>query len=200
MNFDGDFNYLGEMNMQVLNNLVDVLPELDWFANPLRQVSFNVHQNTNTIFITNTAQTKPWDGIEPLNVRVSDQRLFDIAKPIIEELEKRFDSKVARCMLIRLPAGKKIIPHPDSGHYLMSVHRCHIPVQTNPDVLFGVGSTNINMKFGQGYEINNSKWHRVENNGDEDRVHLLIDLIPNDYKYVEERGVIHPETFRPPPK
>lgn len=198
MNIDGDFNYLGEMNIETLNHLRGVLPEIDWFANPTRQVSFNVHQNTNTIFLTNTAQTKLWNGIDPFDVGITNGYFFDVAKPIIKELEQRFDSKVARSMLIRLPAGKNILPHPDSGHYLMSVHRCHIPVQTNPGVLFTVGETTINMEFGKGYEINNSRWHRVENNGTTDRVHLLIDLLPNDYKYVEERGVIHPETFRSP--
>ena len=200
MNINGDFNYLGDINQKTLNDLISVLPDVDWFENTLRQVSFNAHQKTNTIFLTNTAQTKPWNGIDSLNTKISNPFLFNLAKPIIEELEKRFDSKVARSMLIRLPAGEKILPHPDSGHYLMSVHRCHIPVQTNPDVLFTVGSTTINMKVGQGYEINNSKWHRVENNGTTDRMHLLVDLMPNNYKYLEERGKIHPETFRPPPK
>lgn len=198
MNIDGDYNYLGEMNLDTLENLLNILPEIDWEANALRQSSFNVHQNTNTVFITNTAQTKPWNGIDPLNVSVSNQKIFDISYPIIKELEERFDSKVARSMLIRLPAGKKILPHPDSGHYLMSVHRCHIPVKTNDAVMFTVNGNTINMKVGQGYEINNSKWHRVENDGTTDRIHLLIDLIPNDYTFEESRGIIHPETFRPP--
>ena len=160
--------------------------------------------NSNSTTVSGGVYVQDWSYFTTLPTTQNYSNCLSQGNPrwqaIIEELEKRFDSKVARSMLIRLPAGEKILPHPDSGHYLMSVHRCHIPVQTNPDVLFTVGSTTINMKVGQGYEINNSKWHRVENNGTTDRMHLLVDLMPNNYKYLEERGKIHPETFRPPPK
>ena len=199
MNIADDFNYLGDMNSGALTALESILPELDWSENTARQTLFKAHQNTTTVFITSTAEVvKLWDGIEPLITSILSQHLYDIASPIIEELEQRFNSKVARSMLIILPSGKKISPHPDSGHYLMSVHRCHIPIQTNPEVMFTVGQTTINMQVGQGYEINNSKWHYVSNNGTTDRVHLLIDLLPNNYQYDPTRGIIHSETFKRP--
>lgn len=198
MDIQSDFNYLGNMNLCALTALANILPDIDWDADPFRQTMFKAHQHTNNVYLTNIIESKLWNGIDTLEVVIVNKNLYDIAYPIIEGLEQRFNSKLARSMLIRLPASKKIQPHPDSGHYLMSVHRCHIPIQTNPEVMFTVGQTTINMQVGQGYEINNSKWHYVSNNGTTDRVHLLIDLLPNDYQYYPTRGIIHPETFKRP--
>jgi len=199
MNIESDFNYLGDMNVGALTALSNILSEIDWIGTTYRQSLFKAHKDTNTVFITNTSDgTTLWNGIDPLITTIVSHHLYDIAFPTIEELEYKFNSKVARSMLIKLPADKKISPHPDSGHYLMSVHRCHIPIQTNPKVMFTVGQTTINMQVGKGYEINNSKWHYVSNNGTTDRVHLMIDLLPNNYQYDPSRGIIHPETFKRP--
>jgi aspartyl/asparaginyl beta-hydroxylase (cupin superfamily) len=35
------------------------------------------------------------------------------------------------------------------------------------------------MRVGEIWEVNNNKVHQVWNEGDTDRVHLLIDIIPN---------------------
>ena len=37
------------------------------------------------------------------------------------------------------------------------------------------------MQEGQCWEINNAKNHSVENNGTTDRIHLLIDIMPNEF-------------------
>jgi hypothetical protein len=198
MNIDSDFNYLGDMPIESITSLQTILPEIDWLVNTMRQELFNVHQYTNTVVITEIANASMWNGIDPWIVHIMDQNLYEIVYPIIKELENKFNSKIARSMLILLPAGKKIPTHPDSGHYLMSTHRCHLPIQTNPDVMFTVGKTTINMKVGQGYEINNAFWHSVDNNGTTDRVHLLVDLLPNDYEYDEARGTLHPRTWMRP--
>lgn len=57
--------------------------------------------------------------------------------------------------------------------------RIHIPVITNPEVYFTVNNEKINMIESQGYEINNTLPHSVENNSALDRVHIIIDIMPN---------------------
>ena len=56
--------------------------------------------------------------------------------------------------------------------------RIHIPIVTNPECIFTVGDNSINMKVGEIWEMNNDKMqHSVHNNGDEDRIHLIIDWV-----------------------
>ena len=49
------------------------------------------------------------------------------------------------------------------------------------DVYFYVDDGVLNMLEGECWEINNMKSHEVINNSDEDRIHLMIDIIPNKY-------------------
>lgn len=84
-----------------------------------------------------------------------------------------------RILLARLRAGGKIDEHVDSGYSLLNVHRIHIPVITNDDTVFSVGGAKTHMRAGEFWEIDNSQTHAVENNGADDRVHLIVDWMPN---------------------
>ena len=52
---------------------------------------------------------------------------------------------------------------------------------TNDLIDFYVNKERKVMKEGECWEINNKKIHAVENNSNEDRVHLLFDIIPNKF-------------------
>jgi tetratricopeptide (TPR) repeat protein len=61
----------------------------------------------------------------------------------------------------------------------LNCHRIHLPIVTNEDVVFHVGGEEINMHAGELWEINNGTVHGVENRGTEDRIHLIVDWMPN---------------------
>jgi aspartyl/asparaginyl beta-hydroxylase (cupin superfamily) len=62
----------------------------------------------------------------------------------------------------------------------MLARRNHVPIITSGNVIFGVGSERVNMQIGECWEINNYRFHWVDNNSDIDRVHLLVDIMPNE--------------------
>lgn len=84
--------------------------------------------------------------------------------------------------LMKLNAGAVIKEHTD---HEMSFEegevRFHIPVQTNEQVDFYILNEKIPMKEGQCWYLNLSLKHRVSNGGTEDRVHLVIDCLVNDW-------------------
>ena len=110
--------------------------------------------------------------------RCLDIELWQIIKPIVNYLESIIGGKMGKVVLINLPGNKEILKHQDSGDYLDIVRRFHIPIITNKNVYFQVGDEVKNMKAGECWEINNSKPHSVKNEGVENRVHLLIDVMP----------------------
>lgn len=135
------------------------------------------HIHTESIFITELDLT--WDGTEYNLVHHNENpELHQHTLKIISELERIYDGIVGRSMYARLKAGKEIPPHIDRHYYLTCVHRNHIPIITNDKVMFTVDNESINMKEGHCYEINNSKTHSVINGGDQDRTHLIVDIIP----------------------
>ena len=129
---------------------------------------------------------------------------FQYAKPAYQELYSDFEAVlqpvvdyiadyyrdngfVVRIILAKLLAGGSIPKHTDAGFSLLNCHRVHIPLVSSNDVVFSVGAEEINMRVGEFWEINNSVTHGVENNGSADRIHLIVDWMPNrQNKSVEE--------------
>jgi hypothetical protein len=136
----------------------------------------NPHLHTNTYII----QDHPLDWVFGTSIQSAtmDKDLMDLISPIIEKLEDEIVGKSARVLLIKLGAGKDVALHVDGGDYLSSVRRFHIPIITNDNVFYTVNKETINMKAGECWEINNLKFHSVSNDSEEDRVHLLIDILP----------------------
>jgi hypothetical protein len=109
-----------------------------------------------------------------------DQELNLLTDAIVTKLEQKFNGIAGNVIYAKLSAGKTITAHIDPGYYLSVVHRLHIPIITNEKVIFKTRGSAVNMIQGFLYEINNCILHSVENNGTEDRVHLIVDIIPKD--------------------
>jgi hypothetical protein len=152
--------------------------EKEWLLDTSRQSMFGSHQETNSYFITDhRANWNLRENYEPI-FRCQDPVLWELVKPIIEDLEHIHNGKVGKSLLIKLPAHASIEDHYDSGQLLGVSRRNHVVITTNPDVSFIVDTDTVHMKQGECWEINNDKRHEVINAGDTDRVHLLVDIIP----------------------
>jgi aspartyl/asparaginyl beta-hydroxylase (cupin superfamily) len=75
--------------------------------------------------------------------------------------------------------NSSIKSHVDGGVMLQLGRRIHIPLITNPKVIFEVFGEKKYLQVGSWYEINNIIPHSVINESEYDRVHLIIDLMPN---------------------
>ncbi len=104
------------------------------------------------------------------------KELFDIYK----ELEYYYSGKVIRCEFIKMFGNSEVLKHTDGGALLHYSRRVHIPLVTNDLVTFTVYNNTINMKESGWYEINNQLPHSVSNKSDQDRIHLIIDILPDD--------------------
>jgi hypothetical protein len=86
-----------------------------------------------------------------------------------------FDEVLARSRLMRLAARSEVSEHVDFNYHWYSRVRIHIPITTNPDVLFYCGDEKINMRAGECWVFDSWRRHKVVNNSAENRVHLVID-------------------------
>ena len=83
------------------------------------------------------------------------------------------------CSISLSAARRKIAPHKDIG-ILTKIHRLHIPIITSDNVHFYVKQNRYHLKTSHLYELNNAVVHSVYNQSDIERVHLLIDMLPNE--------------------
>ncbi len=102
--------------------------------------------------------------------------------PYIQEVLAYFDCEKLSVRLMNLSAGAIIKEHRDDELNLESGEaRFHIPVQTNALVSFFVDDELIPLKEGECWYLNLSLKHRVSNEGDCDRIHLVVDCAVNDW-------------------
>jgi len=187
MNFLGNFSFLGNIEIDELKNLVLSLSDEQWDEFSIRQNIYEVHQNTRMIGLVYDL-----DFRHSHPTRLPALAMFEEAlRPILmktaahyeeSEIGKQLlqDNKLGyfiRASLVRLTAGCDITAHRDMNYSLTHSHRIHLAIISNDEVWFTVGNESINMRAGELYEVNNRRVHSVDNKGEEDRVHLILDFV-----------------------
>lgn len=109
-----------------------------------------------------------------------NNELWELIDPIIKDLEKTNNGRVGRATLVSLPAMQLVTPHYDKALYTHLIRRFHIPILTNEKTLFSVDNMYANMEIGDSWRVNNKLLHGVYNFGETDRVHLMVDIIPEE--------------------
>lgn len=93
-----------------------------------------------------------------------------------------FQSPIGSARFLKLVPGAKIKEHYD---YELSFEsgraRLHVPILTNSQVLFFLDADRVEMQPGECWYLNFSLPHWIENNGETDRIHLVIDCEINDW-------------------
>jgi|LakMenE01Jun11ns_1017448.scaffolds.fasta_scaffold9958406_2 hypothetical protein len=91
--------------------------------------------------------------------------------------------ELGRIMVVKLLPGGRVIPHIDTGLYFQRYHRFHVPITTNSQVLFIGPADNkpIHMPKGILCQLMNRQLHGVENNSNDDRIHIIVDIDTNKF-------------------
>ncbi len=98
------------------------------------------------------------------------------------EVLDTFECPLQAVRLMRLTPGSRIKEHTDLELSVEEgIARIHIPVVTNPDVEFHLNRSRVVMAAGSAWYLRLSDPHSVHNNGDTDRVHIVIDAAVNDW-------------------
>lgn len=104
-----------------------------------------------------------------------------VLRPVLRALAARYGAGIpALISFVRLRAHTTIPRHRDGPAERPPVwaHRTHTAIETNPGVVFEVDGEHRHIGRGEIVEINNWREHGVANDGDRDRIHLLVDWTP----------------------
>tara|TARA_B100000965_G_scaffold66259_1_gene51945 strand:- start:2027 stop:2758 length:732 start_codon:yes stop_codon:yes gene_type:complete len=123
--------------------------------------------------------------LQDCSIRNGD--VFRIVEEILEPLPCEFQ----RIRFAKLLPGAFLEPHTDAidqsfGLQDGEIARIAVPLQTNDKATFSVypqgkdgPERKMHLNLGHYYYTDVKGWHSIENKGDTDRVHLLIDCISN---------------------
>jgi quercetin dioxygenase-like cupin family protein len=100
--------------------------------------------------------------------------------PYFRQVLAAFECETSSVRLMSLAAGGRILPHTDpGGGFEDGVARLHIPIITDPKVLFHINGESVHFGAGQVWYMNANCIHAVDNNSEVERIHLVMDCIPN---------------------
>lgn len=180
--------HLGKFNIDLIKEEV-IKYDSEWFLDTSRQELGSVHKDTNMYRIC--ATDYQWEPGTPINTEYHYSLKSKEAKKQLQDifnyLEEYYSGKVVRCEFIKMKKRSKIYKHIDGGPLLHYGRRVHIPLITDKDITFTVQDYTIHMEEGNWYEINNQMPHSVDNPTDIERVHIIIDILPDDMLYLREK-------------
>ena len=97
------------------------------------------------------------------------------ACPYTRQVMASFGEVFGRSRLMKLGAGAEVAQHVDFNYHWYTRVRIHIPIITNPKVTFYCADQHTHMQAGECWIFNSWRRHRVTNESNEDRIHLVID-------------------------
>lgn len=86
-----------------------------------------------------------------------------------------FGEVFGRSRLMRLGGRSEVPLHVDANYHWHRNVRIHIPIVTNENVIFYCGDQSVHMKAGECWVFDSWLRHRVVNDSDETRIHLVLD-------------------------
>ena len=165
-----------EFDVEAIRNRVERIPAATWLESG-REKLFDVHKYTQSLQLVHFEDFK---HEQPVYRELYDD-LRNELEPLLDYIATYYQNNgfVVRLLLAKLLAGGNIKRHTDAGYSLLNCHRIHVPLITNDKVVFVIGGEEKKMRVGELWEINNSLDHAVDNRSSEDRIHLIVDWMPN---------------------
>lgn len=186
-----------DIDVSLIDKIADKLNQLPQFTN--HYSNYNKGKSWSALSLRGyTADpafiTKPmemndkWkEENKEVHFEMQDTSLFEMF-PEVRELIRPFGQNLHRVRFMKLkPGGGELERHtdqvdPDSGGSLGKLARLHFPIKTNDKVKFTVWHTDgvpreITMKKGECWFLDTRKPHRAINGGDEERIHLVVDVL-----------------------
>jgi len=102
--------------------------------------------------------------------------------PSVKKLLQSLDCPVMSARFLNLQAGSVIKQHTDAElAFEKGEARLHFPVFTNPGVTFYCEDEQIFLNEGECWYLNANLPHSVSNQGEQDRIHLVVDCKVNSW-------------------
>lgn len=108
-----------------------------------------------------------------------DREICRVALDEVAKIEQFLNATASLATLNAIVPHGQIYTHVDPGDFFIQHHRVHLPLQTSAGAVMTIDDVEFHLEHGVFCEIDNVRPHSVVNDSDDYRVHLIIDLLPN---------------------
>jgi hypothetical protein len=103
---------------------------------------------------------------------------FPLACHFLSDIAEAQDALLGRAKIVCLPAGRRVYPHIDRGEYYAVRDRYHLVLRSTAGSWLKAGDEAVRMQQGELWWFDNKQLHEAFNDGDQDRIHMIFDLLP----------------------
>lgn len=154
----------------------------DWEAMMGRQNKIKVQRETRSIPLRGMRKSMQGDrkgrDVHPSRWTTTSQ-CYPAFRRFLEDLAIELDGTLGRAKIVCLPAGHKVYPHIDRGEYYQFRDRYHLVLKSSLGSWLKTGDEAIRMREGELWWFDNKQMHEALNDGEEDRIHLIFDVLPS---------------------
>lgn len=141
-----------------------------------RSNTFETHKDTRSILFSWTPRDN-WPQLTPQRSPLfSGKRVENLYKYVMDMIEA--DHPPLNMMLAELKPKGEIYLHTDVHPFFSWARRIHVPILVPEQCIFEVDGVIVPVEAGKVFELSNTKPHRVVNNSDEYRYHIVMDFQP----------------------
>ena len=185
MHFDGCFKRIGSANVESVAALLEKLSEPSWQQDEDDALSDGA-QIINLVWDDELRHDQPMKQpalevfatpLRPILAVTADH--FDTTPEGRALSEKYGTGYFVRARFLRVPAGQGYEKAADTVFSERHSHRVHVPIISSKNVRFSVGDETLCLPAGEIYEIDNLQQRRIDNDGDQASVHLILDYVLN---------------------
>ncbi|ENH6337952.1 aspartyl/asparaginyl beta-hydroxylase domain-containing protein [Burkholderia vietnamiensis] len=99
-------------------------------------------------------------------------------RPIVFGLMARVEgTRLGGVLITKIPAGKRVLPHADDNWHVRHYNtKLYVPLQSNAKCWNRVEDETVVMAPGEVWYFDNAKEHEVVNEGDDDRITLIVSI------------------------
>jgi hypothetical protein len=167
--------YLGQVPTSLAESVLPLLTEEDWYLLDYRSSMVpTVGESSYDSLLIRFSSNYKKNTIA--NLPIYDKYETAILA-YVEWLKTFYEVEDFVCFFARLGPHHKIEMHKDGPiPYLADIHRIHFPIVTNENCFYLFEDGQVHMATHSAYEIDNQRKHGVDNQGDEARIHLVVNV------------------------
>lgn len=133
------------------------------------------HPNTQTLYLRMPDDLDPHIIFNSLQVDDWPMMTVEEFRDLVIQINQVVDEPLARVLIVKLFPGGTISSHIDEGIYSDSTNRYHLVLKTNPRAFLKINDEVEHLEEGWLYSFNKHLLHSGANEGDTDRIHLIVD-------------------------
>lgn len=146
-----------------------------WNATPLRKVAQGTpHAAMEDIWLRFAAQPVDFDRPH-FPIWYPPSEMLPVKQIIYSMMTRAEATHLGGVLITRIPPGGRIEPHADHGWH-PEFYNCkfYLPLATNDRCVFRVENEKVVMQTGDIWWLNNTVEHEVTNDGDTERITLIV--------------------------